>query len=154
MPELSVVMPVYNASRFLKEAIESILQQTFTDFEFIIIDDCSTDNSVAIIKSYKDDRIQLYFNDKNSGISYTLNKGIKLANAEWIARMDSDDISYPERLQKQHDFILQHPDGDLFSCWVNVVDQDKKFIRQDLFESRFYYYNLYFKRIVTIKFFR
>lgn len=144
MPEISVVMPVFNASRFLKEAIDSILQQTFTDFEFIIIDDCSTDNSVDIIKSYNDGRIRLYLNEKNGGISYTLNKGIKLANSKWIARMDSDDICYPERLQKQYDFILQHPDGDLFSCWVNVVDQDRNFIRHDLFESRFYYYNLYF----------
>ncbi len=144
MPEISVVMPVYNASRFLKEAIESILQQTLTNFEFIIIDDCSTDDSVAIIKSYQDHRIRLYHNDKNSGISYTLNKGIQLAECKWIVRMDSDDVCYPERLQKQHDFILQHPDGDLFSCWVNVVDQHRNFIRQDLFESRFYYYNLYF----------
>jgi glycosyltransferase involved in cell wall biosynthesis len=144
MPEISVLMPVYNASRFLNAAIESILQQTFTEFEFIIIDDCSTDDSVDIIRSYNDERIRLYHNSKNCGISATLNKGIELANAKWIARMDSDDISYKDRLQKQYDFILQHPDGDLFSCWVNVVDQHRNFVRHDLFESRFYYYNLYF----------
>lgn len=144
MPKIAVLMPVYNASRFLSSAIESILAQTFTDFEFIIIDDCSTDDSVNIIRSYNDDRIRFYANEKNLGISSTLNKGIKLASAEWIARMDSDDISYPQRLQNQYDFILQHPDGDLFSCWVKVVNQEEQFMRQDVFESRYYYYNLYF----------
>lgn len=144
MPEISVLMPVYNASRFLREAIDSMLQQTFTDFEFIIIDDCSADDSVDIVKTYNDKRIRFFRNDKNYGISYTLNRGIELANTKWIARMDADDISYPQRLQRQYDYISDHTDGDLFSCWVKVVDQDKKFIRQDLFESRFYYYNLYF----------
>jgi glycosyltransferase involved in cell wall biosynthesis len=144
MPEISVLMPVYNASRFLREAIDSILLQTLTDFEFIIIDDCSTDDSVDIINTYNDGRIRFFRNEKNGGISYTLNRGIELADTKWIARMDADDISYPQRLQRQHDFILQQNEGDLFSCWVKVVDQDKKFIRQDLFESRFYYYNLYF----------
>lgn len=144
MPKLSVLMPVYNAQQFLSEAIESILNQTFTDFEFIIIDDCSSDNSIAIIQSYKDTRIRFYKNEKNIGISKTLNKGIELANSDWIARMDSDDISYPCRLQQQYDFISAHPDGALFSCWVKVVDQQGKLIRQDNFKSEYYYYNLTF----------
>ena len=137
-------MPVYNAERFLAVAIESILQQTFTDFEFLIIDDCSTDGSAAIIHSYADPRIRYYRNDTNLGISATLNKGIELAAAPLIARMDGDDISYPERLQTQYDFIRENPDGALYSCWVKVVDQDGRFIRQDVFRSRYYYYNLTF----------
>ncbi len=88
MPAISVLMPVYNSERFLPEAIDSILNQTFQDFEFLIIDDGSTDNSLEIIRSYKDPRIQLYQNDQNSGISPTLNRGIQLAKSDLIARMD------------------------------------------------------------------
>src|SRR6186713_3066927 len=106
MATLTVLMPVYNAERFLAAAIDSILNQSFTDFEFLIIDDCSSDNSVNIITSYKDPRILLYQNEKNLGISATLNKGIELASTDLVARMDSDDISYPDRLQKQVDFIV------------------------------------------------
>jgi glycosyltransferase involved in cell wall biosynthesis len=144
MPAISVLMPVYNAERFLAVAIESILQQTFTDFEFLIIDDCSTDKSAEIIHSYPDPRIRYYRNDTNLGISATLNKGIELASAPLVARMDADDISYPERLQTQYDFIRENPDGALYSCWVKVVNQDGRFIRQDVFRSRYYYYNLTF----------
>ncbi len=144
MPAITVLMPVYNAERFLAIAIESILGQTFTDFEFLIIDDCSTDKSVEIVHSYNDARIRYYRNEKNLGISPTLNKGVELATAPLIARMDSDDISYPERLHTQYDFIQANPDGALYSCWVKVVDQDGRFMRQDNFNSRFYYYNLTF----------
>jgi glycosyltransferase involved in cell wall biosynthesis len=144
MPTLTVLMPVYNSAKFLDQAIESILNQSLKDFEFIIIDDCSTDNSVAIIEGYNDTRIRFYKNESNLGISATLNKGIELANSEWIARMDSDDISYPDRLQRQYDFISQHPEGALFSCWARVIDQEGRFVRQDNFRSEYYYYNLTF----------
>ncbi len=137
-------MPVYNAERFLTVAIDSILQQSFTDFEFLVIDDCSTDNSAAIINAYTDPRIRYYRNEKNLGISATLNKGIELAAAPLIARMDADDSSYPDRLQVQMDFINANPDGALYSCWVKVVGQDGRFIRQDNFNSDYYYYNLTF----------
>lgn len=144
MPKLSVVMPVYNAQQYLAEAVESILNQTFTDFEFIIIDDCSTDNSATIINSYGDARIRFYKNETNLGISKTLNRGIELSNAEWIARMDADDISYPARFQRQYNFILANPDGALFSCLVRVIDQQGSIVRQDVFRSEYYYYNLTF----------
>lgn len=144
MATLTVLMPVYNAERFLAAAIESILSQTFTDFEFMIIDDCSTDSSVQIIHSYKDPRISFYQNKKNLGISSTLNKGIELAQTALVVRMDSDDISYPDRLLKQYEFILKHPDGALYSCEVRVVDQNGVFIRRDNFKSEYYYYNLTF----------
>lgn len=144
MPAISVLMPVYNSERFLAEAIESILNQTFTDFEFLIIDDGSTDNSIKIVESYHDPRIKFYKNQHNLGISATLNKGISLSSAAWIARMDSDDISYPERLQKQYDFILEHPDGALYSAWVREIGQQGQFVREDKFNSKYYYYNLTF----------
>jgi glycosyltransferase involved in cell wall biosynthesis len=135
---------MYNAQRFLAAAMDSILQQTFTDFEFIIIDDCSTDNSVAIAQSYTDARIKLYRNEQNLGISRTLNKGIALAATPLIARMDADDISYPGRLQAQYDYMQQHPQCAMVSSTVRVVSEEGAFVREDKFESRFYYYNLNF----------
>jgi hypothetical protein len=144
-PVMTVLMPVYNAELFLREAMDSILHQTFTDFEFLIIDDGSTDSSVNIIQSYTDPRIRFIKNERNLGISLTLNKGIELAKAELIARMDADDISYPDRLQKQYDYMMAHPDCGMLSTWARVISQDKKFIRLERYRSNFYYYNLTFE---------
>lgn len=108
MPKVSVLMPVYNAQKYLREAIESILNQTFTDFEFIIIDDGSSDHSQDIVKYYSDPRIRFYINEQNMGIAATLNRGLELATGEYIARMDSDDISLPERFEKQVSYMDVH----------------------------------------------
>jgi glycosyltransferase involved in cell wall biosynthesis len=144
-PKISVLMPVYNAARFLNESVVSILNQTFFDFEFIIIDDGSTDNSVEIIKRFKDPRIVLVRNEKNLGISETLNKGIALAKSSLIARMDADDISHASRLQKQYDYMSKNPDCALLSSWARVVTEDLKFVRLERYRSKFYYYNLIFE---------
>lgn len=120
MPKVSVVMPVYNAERFLKEAMDSILGQTFSDFEFIIIDDASTDSSVDIIRSYNDSRIRFYQNEINKGVAATLNRGLDLANGEYIARMDSDDISLPERLYEQVQYMDIHKDIAVIGCGVRL----------------------------------
>lgn len=101
MPKVSVVMPAYNAEKYIREAIDSVLAQTFTDFEFIILDDGSTDATAAIIQSYEDDRIRFCPNERNMGVAATLNRGLKLAQGEYIARMDADDVSFPERFEKQ-----------------------------------------------------
>ncbi len=93
-------MPVYNGAKYLNEAIDSILKQTFSDFEFLIIDDGSTDQSIDQIMLYDDPRIRLVENKNNLGQSETLNKGINLATCKYIARMDQDDISMPERLER------------------------------------------------------
>jgi glycosyltransferase involved in cell wall biosynthesis len=98
-------MPVYNSELYIKEAIDSILNQTFTDFEFIIIDDASTDKSVEIIQSYTDSRIQLIVKSHNSGYTNSLNHGLTIARGDYIARMDSDDISMPTRFEKQVAFL-------------------------------------------------
>jgi glycosyltransferase involved in cell wall biosynthesis len=143
--EVTVLMPVFNAEAFLEEAIDSILQQTFSDFEFIIIDDGSTDNSVAIVESYKDERIRFVRNECNLGISETLNRGIGLASTQLIARMDADDLSHPERLQKQYDFMIKHPQCALLSTWANVIAPDKKHIRLERYPNTYYYYNLTFE---------
>lgn len=110
IPLVSVLMPVYNAENFIAEAIESILAQTYSDFEFIIIDDSSTDRSVEIINSYKDSRIILIVKPKNTGYTQSLNIGLSLAKGKYIARMDSDDVSLPVRFAKQ----------------VNVLESDLK----------------------------
>ena len=110
MPKVSVVMPAYNAEKYISEAIESILNQTFTDFEFIIIDDGSIDDTVGIINYYNDDRIRLIQNEVNLGVAQTLNKGIELSRGQYIARMDADDISLPTRFEKQVAFLDVNPD--------------------------------------------
>lgn len=138
-------MPVYNADRYLREAIDSILIQTFEEFEFIIIDDGSTDSSREIIRSYVDPRIRFFENETNLGISETLNRGIALASCELIARMDADDVSYPHRLQKQYDYMMQHPNCALLSTWARVITDDKRFVRLERYRSKFYYYNLTFE---------
>ena len=144
-PLITVLMPVYNAALFLKPAIESILSQTLKNFEFLIINDASKDNTVAIIESYNDPRIRLIHNEKNMGISATLNKGIHLASSDLIARMDADDISYPERLQKQYDFMQQDKDCSLLSCYVRVISSNGDFIRQEIHRDKFLYYTLTFE---------
>lgn len=123
MPEISVIMPVYNTGTYLKEAIDSILLQTFTDFEFIIVNDGSTDHSRDVIKSYTDSRIRYLPNEKNEGLSYTLNKGVAAAQGRYIARMDGDDISLPERFEKQLAF-LNEKNADLVATTVKRIGSD------------------------------
>lgn len=110
---VTVLMPVYNAEPFLREAMDSILSQTFTDFEFLIINDGSTDKSEEIILSYTDARIRYYKNETNLKLIATLNRGFDLAQGKYIARMDADDISLPQRLQVQYNFMEKHPEVGL-----------------------------------------
>lgn len=119
MPKISVIMPVYNAAPFLKESIESILNQTYKDFEFLIFNDGSTDNSMEIIESFKDPRIKFFNSSKNYGLIKHLNEGIKLANGEYIARMDADDISRPRRFEKQVEFLDQNKEYGI--CGGNLM---------------------------------
>lgn len=100
IPKISVVMPVWNGEKYIREAIDSILNQTYGDFEFIIIDDGSTDQTIEIIDSYDDSRIRLFKRD-HEGIVSALNFGVGQARAEWIARQDADDVSLPERFKRQ-----------------------------------------------------
>jgi len=126
MPKISVIMPVYNTEeKYLKEAIESILNQTFADFEFIIIDDGSSNNAQEVILSYKDSRILYIKNEQNLGLIKTLNKGLDLAKGEYIARMDSDDISLAERFQKQTDFLDKNSEVDILGTWFNCIPRDR-----------------------------
>ena len=115
---ISVIMANYNTPiEYLKEAIDSILNQTYSDFEFIIIDDCSTDSSIDIIKDYQDARIKIVENDKNIGLTKSLNKGLRYAKGKYIARMDSDDISLPNRFQRQIEYLECHPEVIVCGTW-------------------------------------
>jgi FkbM family methyltransferase len=120
-PRVSVLMAAYNSESFLKEAIDSILAQSFADFELIIINDGSSDKSEGIVKGYSDPRIR-YFAQENGGLGAALNRGIKEARGEYIARMDSDDISLPTRLQTQLNYLDQHSEVALVGTSYDVVD--------------------------------
>ena len=126
-PLVTVLMPVYNGEKYLDEAIKSVLNQTFTDFEFFIIDDCSTDESVKIIKSFDDGRIRLIQNKINLGQSVNMNRGIRFAKGIYIARMDQDDISRLDRLEEQIYFI-KNKKCSIVGSWVYIIDGDSNLI--------------------------
>ena len=121
MPRLSVIMPTYNTKEeYLREAIESILTQTFTDFEFLIIDDGSTNNTEQVVLSYDDARIKYVKNKKNLGLVTSLNKAFHLACGEYIARMDADDISLPQRFEKQILYLDANPEVSLLGTAMQI----------------------------------
>ncbi len=123
-PLISVVMPVYNASRYLTKAIDSILNQTYANFEFIILDDCSTDDSVAIVKKYRDERIKLVQQSVNKGVTQNLNEGLHLSKGKYIARMDADDISLPTRFAQQVEFMESNPKVGVCGCWIKYLQSE------------------------------
>lgn len=122
---ITVIMPVYNAELYLKDAIDSILNQTFSDFEFLILNDGSTDKSKEIILSYSDTRIKYLENEKNLKLIKTLNKGLGIAKGKYIIRMDADDISLPNRFQEQFDFMELHHDVVLCGSFAEKFGIDK-----------------------------
>ncbi|MDC1486434.1 glycosyltransferase family 2 protein [Flavobacteriales bacterium] len=124
-PRVSIIMPAYNASDFIREAVDSILAQTFRDFELIILNDGSTDDTQTIVESYDDERIRLV-NKVNSGVASTLNEGLKLAKGEFIWRHDADDISLPQKLERQIQFMEEHPEFDLCATQVAFMTERGK----------------------------
>jgi glycosyltransferase involved in cell wall biosynthesis len=125
-PKVSVIMPAYNAQMYIKHAIDSILNQTFSDFELIIINDGSTDKTEEIINSYNDSRIINVYNHDNFGLSYSLNLGIRKASGEYIARMDADDISAQDRFKDQLAFMQKNPKIDILGSSVFVIKDNGK----------------------------
>ena len=126
-PRISVVMPMYNASAYLREALESVLSQTFTDFELLVVDDGSTDDGAEIVKSYKDERIRLLA-CTHDFIS-TLNKGINAAAGKYAARMDADDMMAHHRLETQFSFMEKHPEIDICGSWAVCFGAERKILR-------------------------
>lgn len=129
MPLISVLMPVWNSSKYLDKSIPSILNQSFQNFEFIIIDDGSSDDSLSIIKKYAriDKRIRFY-TQENKGISYTLNKGIRISKSQVIARMDADDISINSRLELQYNFLINNLEYKIIGSNAFIIDDSGKHV--------------------------
>lgn len=121
-PLVSIIMPVYNGEKYLKEAIDSVLAQTYSHFELLLINDGSSDSSKEIILSYSDPRIRYIENERNIKLIATLNKGIRLAGGEYIARMDADDVCLPKRLEKQVQYLNRHPNIDMCGTWAIRID--------------------------------
>lgn len=116
-PFLTVIMPVYNGQAYLNAAIDTVLNQTFKNFELIIIDDGSTDNSEEIIRQYTDPRIRFLKNDKNRGVAYTRSRGLTEAKGDYLAWMDCDDLISPEKFEKQLQFLQENPDIGICGTW-------------------------------------
>lgn len=136
LPQVSILMPVYNTAPYLREAMDSMLSQTFTDFELIVLNDCSPDNAEEILDTYDDPRIVRYRGERNVGLANVLNVGIEMARGKYIARMDSDDISLPNRLKVQVDFLEKHPDIDLVSVGMQLFgDKEEIWVREQDFEE-------------------
>lgn len=131
-PKVTVQIPVYNGEKYLKECLESILNQSFTDFECLIIDDGSTDGSAAVIESFRDPRVRFVRNERNMGISHTRNRGFDLARGTYVALMDCDDVCPPERLDRQVAFMDAHPEVGVCGSWVQEMYPDGTMIEEQL----------------------
>jgi len=131
MPRISVIMPFYNAARYLRQSIESILNQTFGDFEFILIDDGSTDGSYDIARGFNDRRIILFRQERNMGLTRSLNKALAMVSpdAEFVARMDADDWSYPTRFERQVRFLEAHRDIAGVGCWYEIIGESARVLK-------------------------
>jgi glycosyltransferase involved in cell wall biosynthesis len=122
-PRVSVLMCVYNGGPYLRQAVESILGQTFGDFEFIVVDDYSTDGSVETLKSYDDPRLVRLYNAANLGLTRSLNRGLSVCRGEFIARQDDDDVSHPTRLSQQVEYLDRHPDVGVLGAQMEVINE-------------------------------
>ena len=136
-PILSVLMPVFNSERFVAETIDSVLNQTFTDFEFLILDDASTDKSFEIIKDFEkqDSRIKVYQNEKNLGVVESRNKLIELSKGKYIAWIDSDDIALENRFEEEIKFLEEHPEIGMVGAFPIIIDEFGNKIGKWLFET-------------------
>lgn len=122
-PEISVIMSVYNGESFLRESIESIISQSFPNWEMLVCDDNSSDASWEILKHINDPRIRIFRNEKNLGLTKNLNRLISLSRAPFIARMDADDVSHPERFQRQLDHLTANPKIWVLGAWCSVINE-------------------------------
>jgi glycosyltransferase involved in cell wall biosynthesis len=157
-PLVSIIMPVFNSADYLNEAIDSILEQTFKNFEFLIFNDGSTDKSLEIIKSYNDTRIRSFSSKVNNGYVIHLNKGIELAKGKYIARMDADDISLPTRLRDQVYFMENNSEIGMCGSWVEkigiknclskVSTEHEEIVMQQLFFPAFFHPSVMFRKTI------
>ncbi len=139
-------MPVYNGERFLRQSIESILSQSFNNFEFLIINDGSIDSTANILANYIDSRIQVVTHPKNLGLITALNNGLSLAHGKYIARMDADDVSFPYRFEKQVEYLDEHPEIGVLGCGIQEIDEKNQIIDSHIFVKThsLIYWSMYF----------
>lgn len=140
MPKVSVILSNYNGEQYLKESISSVLKQTYVDFEFIIVDDASTDSSRKVIDSYNDSQIKRYYAEKNRHIAYSLNKALEMASGEYIARIDSDDIWETNKLELQVRYMDEHRECGACFTKVNIIDK-YSVIANDIYEEYYHMFN-------------
>lgn len=129
-PLVSVLMPVYNGEAYIRETMDSILSQSFREFEFIIVNDGSTDDTEPILQGYTDNRIRYVRNSVNKGLIASLNTGLQLARGEYVARIDADDIADRDRLRMQLEFLLKHPDHGLCGTYYKVIDEAGRVVEE------------------------
>jgi glycosyltransferase involved in cell wall biosynthesis len=150
LPQISVLLPVYNAEKTIAMAIESILNQSFKDFELILIDDGSRDQTLKVIEPYlaKDSRIVLLKNPQNMRLAKSLNRGIEIARGKYLARMDADDYSYPDRFEKQFSYMEAHPDVGISGGTMEVVDANdnltsirRYFLEDEIIRQNIFYFS-------------
>lgn len=123
---LSIIIPAFNAERYISQSIQSVLNQTYNNFELIIINDGSTDNTRVIIESFDDERIKYFENEKNQGIVYSRNKGLRIAKGDYIGMLDADDIAYPEKFETQINFLEKNGDFGMIGSWARFIDENGK----------------------------
>lgn len=136
MPKISVIMPVYKAEKYIKKSIECILNQTYKDFELILIDDCGEDQSIRIAEKYQDPRIRIIYNEKNMGIAYSRNAGIRNSTGDYIALMDDDDLCPNNRFDIQNTFLDSYPQIDVLGGRCQMIDENDNIIK--IFSERLY----------------
>ena len=135
LPHVSVLLPVHNGAKYISDAIESILNQTYENFEFIIVEDASTDESKEIIRSYQDKRIKLVENEINLGQASSMNIGLNISSGKYIARIDQDDISLPTRLQKQVEFMENNIEVGVCGTWMEYIGKLSGILRLETEDS-------------------
>lgn len=128
MPKISVIIPVYNGAKTIKKTIKSVLAQTFQDFEIVIIDDGSTDQTLQVIQEINDSRIEVY-SYSNAGVSHARNEGIKQARGEYISFIDADDLWTPDKLEFQYEILQNNPSAKIAYSWTDWIDEDDRFLR-------------------------
>lgn len=160
-PAVSVIMPVYNGAAYLREAIDSILAQTFRDFELIVVDDASRDGSLDIAGAVGDPRIRVLRQERNTGVAASLNRGISEARGRYLARMDADDAARPERLERQVAFLDANPGCGIVGTWTEIWNGDGRTDRahrhptdnltlqfESIFDTQFVHSSVMFRKAV------
>lgn len=145
MPKITVILPVYNGALYIGEAVQSILNQTYGDFELIVINDASTDHTLKVLEDFTDPRLRVVTNEQNLRVVKSLNKGLAMAQGELIARMDGDDVAHPRRFELQVAYLDAHPDVDFCGSWVQVFGSEnyisKCSERHDLIKAHLFFLN-------------